>query len=656
MEINTFTDNIIGETGIVDNINHNSQTILFDNNYNNPVVFAQPLSYNGGQAAIVRIEDIQADRFTASIQEPSNLDGKHKKESFSYIVLEKGTWQLEDDTLLEVDTINTNLLSSKGWKNIDFTNDFADDPLVFSQVQTDNGKDLVHTRQKNTDISGFQIAMQKEEARNNSSHASETVGWFALTAGNGNWSQNNYLAGKTGNSVNHNWHTIDFKNNFSQPPIFLASIATYNGSDPSGLRYSNSNSDRVKLKIEEDTSKDAEIIHVNEAVNFLAIAGNNSLHGVPLGEKAKEETSDKKALDENWDVIYDGLNQSKPLNIVGMENVLIRNSTFNNIKDSDAIYIRESDNVRIENVTINNTINNDAIDIENSDDVHIDDLVVNKVSGARGLSGVRIRQSTDIIIEDSEFSSIFSSGQSAGIMINTGKLSANITIENNHIYETYGNGIVSGGSSNPKNNLLYGHDNPVPGLKITNNLIHDIGKTPTSTSGSPTHGMYIKAKDPYIANNTVYNSWDGEGISIRSTAVVKNNKIWDTKKAALAFYQDKPAGSSMKSVIKNNELFFTKNRPGGHGNQSLLKLYWTEGYKNPIFYSTFEVRNNKLSICEDITDNPPLISTYKFDNLTFVNNDLVDHRKKTKFFSSNYSVRDKDKNMNRFNESECSHE
>ena len=397
MEINNFADNVIGETGIVNNLTNNSQTILLDHNYDNPVIFAQPLSYNNHNAAIVRIEDIQGDRFTASIQEPSNLNGYHPNESFSYLVLEQGTWQLEDDTLLEVGKVNTNLLSSDGWKNVNFANDFADDPLIFSQVQTDNGADLVHTRQTNTNNSGFQITMQEEEARNDSNHATETVGWLAIDAGNGNWSQNNYLAGQTGNSVNHNWHAIDFKNNFSQSPVLLASIGTYNGVEPSGLRYNNLNSDRVNIKIEEDTSKDAEVYHSKEAVNFLAIAGNNPLRGVPFEEKP----SAVKSSEESWDVIYDGLNQDQPLNIVGMQNVLIRNSTFNNVKTGDAILIKDSDNVHIENVKINNTVNNDAIDIRHSDNVDIDNVVVNKVSGKSALNGVKIWQSTNVIVEDS---------------------------------------------------------------------------------------------------------------------------------------------------------------------------------------------------------------------------------------------------------------
>ena len=285
--LNSTADRIIGETGVVNQFDHSSQTIFFDHNYDNPVIFAQPLSYNGPNSAIVRIEDVQSDRFTAFLQEPRNLDGKHARESFSYVVLEQGTWELEDDTVLEVGAVNTDLLAPKGWKDVDFTNDFTRNPVVFSQVQTDNGRDFVRTRQRNTNADGFQLTMQEEEAFNNSGHNQETVGWLAISAGSGNWSQNSYKVGTTGDSFNHNWNTIDFGRTFSQspqPPVFLASIATYDGSDPSGLRYSQLSNDEVKIKIEEDTTKDKETTHTTEVVSFLALAGNNPLRGSMIGE------------------------------------------------------------------------------------------------------------------------------------------------------------------------------------------------------------------------------------------------------------------------------------------------------------------------------------------------------------------------------------
>ena len=76
-----------------------SQTIELDHSYVNTVVFALPLSHNGGDPAIVRITDIQNDSFTAYLQEAEYKDGGHIHESFSYLVLEAGTWELDDGTL-----------------------------------------------------------------------------------------------------------------------------------------------------------------------------------------------------------------------------------------------------------------------------------------------------------------------------------------------------------------------------------------------------------------------------------------------------------------------------------------------------------------------------------------------------------------------------
>ena len=221
---------------------------------------------------------------------------------------------------------------------------------------------------------------------------------------------------------------------------------------------------------------------------------------------AEQDTEQDAEQDTDWDTVYEGLDQSEPLELRGVSNVLIRNSTFRNISNSSAVRIEDATNVRVENVTVDG------------------------VSGENGLNGVYILDSTEVSVIGNTISNITSRGQSAGIKIRGGG-SANITLEGNHIYDTYGNGIVSDGCSSCLKQVV--HDAPVPGLKITGNLIHDTGKTPTPVKGSPTHGMYLKAQDVLVEGNTVYNVFDGAGISIRSTARVLNNRVWDTRFSAL---------------------------------------------------------------------------------------------------------------------------
>ena len=279
-EISPITTQHIGEIGSVSSLNHNSQTIELNNTYVNPVVFAMPLSYNGGDPAIARITDIQNDSFSVYTQEPEYRDGRHIIESFSYIVLEAGTWELADGTTLEVGTLNTNQTTSSRWETVDFSDNFQQIPVVLSQVQTNNDSQFVRTRQKNKSVDGFQLTMEEEEALRSSGHATETVGWLAIESGSGNWDGLDYQASTTGSKIDHTFDTISFGETFDETPDFLASLSSFRGADSAGLRYRNLGTSQVQMKVEEDQSLDNEIAHVLESVDFLAIAGSGDLSAI----------------------------------------------------------------------------------------------------------------------------------------------------------------------------------------------------------------------------------------------------------------------------------------------------------------------------------------------------------------------------------------
>ena len=273
--------NVIAEYGTIDNLNNAKQTIDLIDSYTNPVVFVQPPSYNDGDPALVRLDNINADSFDARIQEPNHLDGRHIEESASYFVFEAGSWQLEDGTLLEVGTTERSDLVRQGFDSVQFDSEFATSPVIMSQVQTYNGSDFVRTRQNNPTADGFLIGMEEEEANQNSGHVSEDLGWMAIEPGSGTWGNSTYYAGVTGNRINSNWDNIDFNSLFDSTPQLMAGISSYNGGDPAGLRYRNHDSNGIEIKVEEDTSLDTEVGHTNEIVDFLAVEGEGILSAVP---------------------------------------------------------------------------------------------------------------------------------------------------------------------------------------------------------------------------------------------------------------------------------------------------------------------------------------------------------------------------------------
>ena len=82
---------------------------------------------------------------------------------------------------------------------------------------------------------------------------SEDVGWLAIEPGSGAWGDSTYYAGQTGDSVTHRWSNVDFNSLFEETPQLMAGISSYDGADPSGLRYQNLDSNGVEIKVEEDT-------------------------------------------------------------------------------------------------------------------------------------------------------------------------------------------------------------------------------------------------------------------------------------------------------------------------------------------------------------------------------------------------------------------
>ena len=154
----------------------------------NPVVFAQALSQDGGDTAVVRITDVQSDQFSLYLQEAPNKDGWHTTEAVSYLVLEAGSWALDDGTRLEVGMVATGATVGNGidnvWQTINFASPFSAAPVIFSQVQGAGDPHWVKTRQQNAGPAGFEVVMEEEENKT-SPHGPENIGWMAIEAGTG---------------------------------------------------------------------------------------------------------------------------------------------------------------------------------------------------------------------------------------------------------------------------------------------------------------------------------------------------------------------------------------------------------------------------------------------------------------------------------------
>ncbi|MCJ7824721.1 MAG: right-handed parallel beta-helix repeat-containing protein, partial [Anaerolineales bacterium] len=280
---------VIGEVGqISDALTHTPYTVTLHRSYANPVVFAQPLSNEEADAAVVRIMDVQHDSFALYVQETSDLDGVHGVESVSYLVLEEGAWELPDGTRLEVGLVSTEAtvgkLIDKVWEAVTFSSPFVSTPVTLSQVQSALDARFVDTRQQRGSSDGFEVALEGEEAET-TSHGLESIGWLAIETKNGVWGGHHYEASYTAEFVGTTWYSIFFGQGFSQTPRFLAGLTAYGEVDSAHLRYRALKPSSVELMVQEDKTKDQDMSHTWEAVGYLALEGDGLLTGmiIPSG-------------------------------------------------------------------------------------------------------------------------------------------------------------------------------------------------------------------------------------------------------------------------------------------------------------------------------------------------------------------------------------
>mgnify|MGYP006280347925 CR=1 FL=1 len=221
-------------------VDENWKTVRLNNYINNPVVVAKPLSYEGGDPAVVRIQNVRSNSFQIRVQEWSYLDDTHTTETVSYLVTRRGSFMLTSGTRVEAGIVETD--ATGDFKRVGFSTPFRQTPIVFSSVITYNGGETVATRNQNISSSGFEVMMQEQEA-NEQKHAEERIAYIAIEPGNGTMGGRRFEAGRV-SGISSSFQRVKF--NFGES---------------------------TTIKVDEETSEDDEKSHAEETVGYFAVQG-----------------------------------------------------------------------------------------------------------------------------------------------------------------------------------------------------------------------------------------------------------------------------------------------------------------------------------------------------------------------------------------------
>ena len=294
-----------GESGFVAELDHNWQTVTLSQDYVDPVIVFGPPTNNGNHPVTIRLRNVTDNSFEVRIQEYRYLDVVHVPESVGYVVMEAGTYELLDGTVIRA----ANEIHTHEWESIDISESFNETPIVLTQVRSFNDVEPVTVRVRNVSDNGFQLRLQEEQALDIYSggtsegplqqlgHGPETVSYIAIEPDAGLLGSGIlFETSRTGVSVDHNPFNLDFGVEFAASPVLLAQMQTTNGGDTANIRLSNPvGQNSSTFFVQEEQSLDAETDHAFEDVGVFALAAGPlfatvSLTGSGVTEGATEDS------------------------------------------------------------------------------------------------------------------------------------------------------------------------------------------------------------------------------------------------------------------------------------------------------------------------------------------------------------------------------
>ena len=233
-------------------------------------------------------------------------------------------------------------------------------------------------------------------------------------------------------------------------------------------------------------------------------------------------------------------------------------------------------------------------------------LVRNCTIHGTGGIGIFIKNVNNVVIQSCEIYDV-----TFGVKTSSQGGSTNIVVDNNFIHDVSEDGVKA--NQHPTSNPTVDS----PNFIARNNRVTNVGL------GQTTHGrhpFYIQSQDFLIENNTVYGAYHANGISIRSSGIVRCNTVSgrsEINKHGIRYHSDNEKGPSNLLVIEHNNV--VSDSIGIDLNRPALRKYDNQSPPDHVV-KNFIIRYNTVDGSPDIHwdsayDNDPY-SVQVYDNQT----------------------------------------
>jgi hypothetical protein len=243
------------------------QWVSFRQTFTDPIVVASS-SESERHPSVIRIEGVEPSGFWIRLEAWDYLNRDATTEAVNYIAMERGRHRLPNGAEVMAGRLVTDPSESR--TQVRFSETFGEKPIVLTSITSNSGNNAVTTMVAGVERDGFSAGITEQES-NTKKKVVETIDFIAWEPSKGTIDGTQYFAAQTPHPVDHRPFALDFDSTFSDPPLVLAHAQTTNGSEPFALRWRNKTSNNVYLRVVEEQSLDAELLHREEEIGYLLL-------------------------------------------------------------------------------------------------------------------------------------------------------------------------------------------------------------------------------------------------------------------------------------------------------------------------------------------------------------------------------------------------
>lgn len=237
-------------------------SVSFEEAIENAAVVMGPASSEGGNPLNLRVRNVTETGFEFQVDEWDYLDGAHTAVTISWMAGSVGNHTMADGTKISFGQADAKTLDG----GTVALNGFDDKPMVFAQLTGDAEERAIIHRLDDISADSFRFDVQVEEDQRTkvSDIADEELFWVAMDIADGS-----SIFEKGRMSVDH-----DYSNTgtiLSGSEAFFAGMQSRNGGDTAGLRYDKAGNGGISVRVEEERSRDDELIHAPEDLAWFTL-------------------------------------------------------------------------------------------------------------------------------------------------------------------------------------------------------------------------------------------------------------------------------------------------------------------------------------------------------------------------------------------------